>query len=239
MQKMTADRCKTVFTTRSRLDCVAVFLAFSAGLAAAFRSRGSRHQFRHAGYSSRKLEVASRAFKNSRFCMCRHSDVPARKITQRDLGPVSQSDKTAEFSVTDMSAPITFRLVTDDGRVRVERNNRVLSASKKGYVDQQLVDIFDGHVRKRLFPVGNVEFPNVHINRMEPAAWPKLPEILPILMVYRTVDKGIGVFDASKLRLTRDRGVVGNRPCLILSYGESMLWVDPGPGVSTDAVSAR
>lgn len=46
-------------------------------------------------------------------------------------------------------------------------------------------------------------------------------------MAYRALDSDAGVFDAARLSLTKDKGVVENRPCLILSHGESMIWVDP------------
>src|SRR5262249_30656320 len=56
---------------------------------------------------------------------------------------------------------------------------------------------------------------------------PRYPQMMPLLMVYRSLDSDIGVFDAGKLKLTQDKGLVDNRTCIILRHDEDIVWVDP------------
>jgi hypothetical protein len=53
----------------------------------------------------------------------------------------------------------------------------------------------------------------------------KLPQVLPLLMVYRSQDDGI--FGTEKLVLTGRKGVIDNRLCYIMSCGDNLIWVDP------------
>jgi hypothetical protein len=154
--------------------------------------------------------------------------VSARTISESEFRLRSALGKAADFSVPDVSFPIKLRLAVDEkGRILFDYYGQTLSVQKKCYLDEHYSDVFVGDVRKTLFAVGNLEFPNAHFRKTAPASRPRYPQGLPVLMVYRGLDRDAGVFDAAKLRLTEDKGVVENRPCLILSHGESMVWVDP------------
>lgn len=152
---------------------------------------------------------------------------PQMTFTVNLLEAMGRPSEKKDISVPDTSFNIRLRLAIDSNRrFRMDCDGKAPAPTKDGYPDQHHIEIFDNGVRNTIFPVGAFGYPSGHINRAKNPTAIRNPQVLPILIAYRAFDREIGVFDANKLTLTKDKGVVEDRQCLILKYMEKMIWVD-------------
>lgn len=131
-------------------------------------------------------------------------------------------------SPTDITFPITMRFVYEaKGRARLDYKGRIWSSHRGGYVDEEAISLFDGHLCKTLFPSSQLGFPSAHIYQGTASKVGNNLRVLPLSLALRPFDKTLGMFDPARLVLTDKRGVTDGRTCLILRYEERPTWSDP------------
>lgn len=151
---------------------------------------------------------------------------PSRTFSVSLLEAMGRPSENA-ISIPDTSFNIRLRLaINGNGQFRMDYDGKAPAPSDTGYPDEHLVEIFENGVRNIIFPVGAFGYPNAHIKQETIPTGALNPHVLPIRIVYRPFDSEIGVFDANKLILTNDMGVVEDRPCRVLKHLDHRIWVD-------------
>jgi hypothetical protein len=134
----------------------------------------------------------------------------------------------------DFSFEHRMRLVVDaDERLRIEYEGQEWSPAKGAPVRKESIDMHAEGTRRTFFPHGEVEFPNAHIGESDKSVVALDVRTFPLLMNYRPFHQTLGFFDPDKLELTRERGIVDDRACLVLRHShatagtDQTVWVDP------------
>ena len=139
-------------------------------------------------------------------------------------------DEKAPVTVPDTSFVLKVRLAIDGGELfRMEYSGKDHAPKGGSLSDHHFVDFFNADEGRRctIFLENHYGYPSGHIRKADAPVTPTSPQLLPIRLIYRPFDPQIAVFDATKLRLTKGKGVVDDRTCLILGDSEKTVWVDP------------
>jgi hypothetical protein len=153
---------------------------------------------------------------------------PQTTISATTLKMMGIPTAEKDISVPDTSFNISLRIaVNGNQRARLDYDGKSFVSKGNGYLDQRQIETWVNSVQKVLFLSGQQDFPNAHISMNANCPPARRPRALPIMMVYRSLDNKIGVFDSNKLQLMKDKSIVDGQLCLILKDDESKLWIDP------------
>ena len=148
----------------------------------------------------------------------------------RQLEMRGQPNEKAPITVPDTPFVVKVRLAIDGSELfRMDYRGKSFAPKESSLSDHHYVDLFNSNEGRRytIFLVNHSGYPSGHISKTDTPTGPRHPQVLPLRIIYRPFDPKIGVFDATKLGLTKDQGVVDDHACLILTDGEKTVWVDP------------
>jgi hypothetical protein len=151
---------------------------------------------------------------------------PKTTFPAEKLALAGERPREKERSVPDTSFRLGLRLAVDRNlRARFDYDGKGLVPDENGsYPDMRSNTVWKDGVQTLFFPFSGLGYPSGHVSKDSNCLAARSPQTLPLMMVYRPLDEKIGVFDANKLRLKDSKSDAETE--IVLTHGESMLWVD-------------
>lgn len=124
---------------------------------------------------------------------------------------IINSDKTSTLNAS-------LRCILDNSnQIRIEENTQHWSPKNKSYVPLERISAFYGGKATHFIPKSNLEYPNASILKSSSTRVAEHMLIVPLRLVYRTIDANVGIFHPDTRLAIGEQVVIGGRDCIAIT----------------------